>query len=245
MKLRCLIIEDEPLSQDVLINYMNECPSLELVKVCPDALAANEVIRNTQVDLVFLDINLPGLSGIRFVKTITQPLMVIFTTAYPEFAVEGFESDAIDYLVKPFSLERFLKAVNKALKEAKYKMDQPANKENRPVSGTGFILVKADKKVYKVNYSDIDWIESIGDYIKVVTREKSLIVHETLKNILEQLPVEFFIQVHKSYILNMHKIQYIEGNQVKIMNNMIPIGLVFKEELMKRLNFFQPGSDPP
>jgi len=235
MKLRCLIIEDEPLSQDVLIKYIKECPSLELVEVCPDAFVATDVIRNKTVDLVFLDINLPGLSGLRFIKTITKPLMVIFTTAYPEFAVEGFETDAIDYLVKPFSFERFLKAVNKALKEAKYTMEQSTNKKTRPFSGPGFILVKADKKVYKVNFSDIDWIEAIGDYVKVITREKYLLVHETLKNILEQLPEELFIQVHKSYIVHIQKIQYIEGNRIKIVNNFIPTGMVFKENLMKRL----------
>ena len=235
MKLRCLIIEDEPLSQDVIIHYVNKCPSLELVEVCADAFAANEVIRNTPVDLLFLDINLPGLSGIRFIKTITKPLMVIFTTAYPEFAVEGFDADAIDYLVKPFSFERFLKAVNKALKEAKYLLEQSTKKETKPFSGPGFILVKADKKVYKVNFADIDWIEAIGDYVKVVTRDKAFLVHETLKNMFDQLPAESFIQVHKSYIVHMHKIQYIEGNQIKILNNLIPIGLSFKEKLMNRL----------
>jgi DNA-binding LytR/AlgR family response regulator len=235
MKLRCLIIEDEPLSQDVLVNYIKECPSLELVKVCPDAYVANEIIRSTRVDLLFLDINLPGLSGIRFVKTLTQPMLVIFTTAYPEFAVEGFEIDAIDYLVKPFSFERFLKAVNKAMKEAKYLLERLTIKETRSSTGAGFILVKADKKVYKVNFSDIDWIEAISDYMKVITNEKSLLVHETLKNMLEQLQEDSFMQVHKSYIVNIHKIQYIEGNRIKIGNNFIPIGLIFKESLMKRL----------
>lgn len=244
MKLRCLIVEDEPLAQDVLIKYIRECPSLELVKVCHDARMANEVISNTKVDLLFLDINLPGLSGNKFVRTISQPVLVIFTTAYPEFAVEGFEADAIDYLVKPFSFERFLKAVNKALKEAKFLLDRSTDKEAKPFPGQGFILVKADKKVYKINFSDIDWIEAIGDYVKVVTSEKSLMVHETLKNMLGQLPVEYFIQVHKSYIVHMQKIQYIEGNRIKIANSFIPIGIVFKENLMKRLNFFQPGIDP-
>lgn len=243
MNLRCLIIEDEPLSQDVLMNYIKQCPSLELVKVCPDAYVANEVIRNTPVDLLFLDINLPGLSGIRFVKTITQPVLVIFTTAYPEFAVDGFETNAIDYLVKPFSFERFLKAVNKALKEAKYLLERSTNNESMTFSGKEFILVKADKKVYKVNFADIDWIEAIGDYVKLVTLEKSLLVHDTLKNMLEQLPVEFFIQVHKSYIVQMQKIQYIEGNRIKIANNLIPIGLVFKENLMKRLKLNPPQGE--
>jgi DNA-binding LytR/AlgR family response regulator len=247
MKLRCLIIEDEPLSQDVIINYIKECPSLELVNVCHDAFAANEVIRSTPVDLLFLDINLPGLSGIRFIRTLTQPVMVIFTTAYPEFAVEGFETDAIDYLVKPFSFERFLKAVNKALKEAKYLQERSSGKEDKPSAEPGFILVKADKKVYRINFSDIGWIEAIGDYVKVVTHEKSLLTHETLKNMTEQLPEDLFTQVHKSYVVNMQKIQYIEGNQIKIMNNLIPIGLVFKENLMKRLNLnlFKPGPDAP
>jgi DNA-binding LytR/AlgR family response regulator len=236
MKLKCLIVDDEPLAQDILIRYIGDCQSLELVKVCSDALEAGEFIRNQPVDLIFLDINMPRLSGIRFVKTLNQPILIIFTTAYPEYAAEGFEADAVDYLVKPFSFERFMKAVNKAIEWAEFrkKKENPQNADS--LRSHEFILLRSDKKIFKVNFDDIRYFESTGDYIKVYCTDKKIIIHETIKNLISLLPINQFIRVHKSYIVSVTKIRLIEGNQVDVAGEMIPVGLVFKDELLKRLN---------
>ena len=228
MKIKCLIVDDEPLSQDVLKKYIEESSLLELMGTSSDAFEANTMLQAHDIQLIFLDINMPKLSGIRFVKTLTDPPLIIFTTAYPQYAIEGFEVDAVDYLVKPFSFERFLKAVNKAIEKINYM-------QLKNHAGSGFILLKSDKKVYKVNYEDITYLQSFGDYVKVFTSGKCLVVHDTFKNIQEQLPEREFVRVHKSYLIAFGKIQYIEGNQVKIGNELIPVGLNYKEDLAKRL----------
>ena len=234
-KLLCLVIEDEPLSQDVLSKYIASTPELELAGICGEALTASSLLRTSTIDLIFLDINLPVISGLSFLKSLSHPPMVIFTTAYPEYAVEGFEADAVDYLVKPFSFERFLKAVNKAFDRMNVILSktspQPAINQESP----GFIILRADKKVYKVNFPDIQYFEATGDYIKVFTTDKCLVVHETVKNIIEQLPSELFIRVHKSFIVPVRKIRFIEGNRVSIEGKMIPVGLVFRDGLMNTL----------
>ena len=229
MRIKCIIVDDEPLSQDVLKKYVVDTPTLELLEICSDAFEANQVIASNDVQLMFLDINMPKLSGISFSKTMIKPPLIVFTTAYPEYAIEGFEVDAIDYLVKPFSYERFLKATNKAIE--KINLAQLKN-----IVSDSFILLKSDKKVFKVNYDDINYLQSFGDYIKVFTIDKCLVVHDTFKNMLEQLPVTYFQRIHKSYIVPLNKIKYIDGNQIKIADELLPIGLNFKEELLKRLN---------
>lgn len=235
MKLRCLVIEDEPLSQDILAAYIKDCPNLELIRICSDALEAGEIIQKHKVDLLFLDINLPRFSGLRFLKTLSHPPLVIFTTAYPEFAVEGFETDAVDYLVKPFSFDRFLKAVNKAQEKAQFLIDKSERHRKDFHDISGFILLRADKKDYRINFADIEYIEAIGDYLKVFTGEKFLVVHDTIKNMLDQLPPSVFLRVHKSFIVSLNRIRYIEGNRIRMTGTYIPIGKVYKEELIEKL----------
>ena len=244
-KLRCLVIEDEPLAQDVLSGYISSVHSLELTGICADALEATQFLRDNPIDLLFLDINLPTMSGLKFLKTLSQAPLVIFTTAYPEFAVEGFETDAVDYLVKPYSFERFLKAVNKAtdfmdMLRERLQMNQQVKTviELTGPEPKGFLILRADKRLHKVNLADIYYMEATGDYIKVFTHEKCLVIHETFKAMLEQLPGEFFIRIHKSFIIPVHRIVYLEGNQVKIGNTMIPIGAMYKDALFKKLNLF-------
>jgi len=226
---RCIIIEDEPLAQNVLKKYIEEHPSLELVATCSDALEAQGLVQSKNVQLLFLDINLPKLSGIKFLKTLPYPPLVIFTTAYPEFAVEGFELDAVDYLLKPFSFERFLKAVNKAL--AKMQSSVIAMEDKNP---DDFIFLKADKKIYKIDLEDILYAEATGDYAKVVTKDGPYITNITLKKLLEELPANRFIRVHKSYIISTSKIKFFEGNYVKVGNTDIPIGAAYREEIFAR-----------
>ena len=236
MKLRCLVIDDEPLAQEVLVQYIGDCPSLELLRVCSDAIDAGEFLQTHHADLLFLDINMPRLSGTRFVKTLTQPPLVIFTTAYPEFAAEGFDSNAVDYLVKPISFERFMKAVNKAAELAELRMRRDQVTETSSGQNRDYILLRADKKIHKVNFEDILFFESTGDYIKVHVREKNLVIHETFKNLVTQLPEHLFIRVHKSFIVSLARIRLIEGNQVDVAGHMIPIGLVYKEGLLEKLD---------
>jgi DNA-binding LytR/AlgR family response regulator len=224
----CVVIEDEPLAQDVLKKYIHDHPSLELMAVCGDALEAQQILAKQPVSLIFLDINLPRLSGTGFLKTLSHPPLVIFTTAYPEFAAEGFELDAIDYLVKPFSFERFLKAVNKALEKLERKTaDKPAS----PAS----IFIKSDKKVYKINLDDIFYLEALDDYVKLVTTQGNYLVNDTLKSLQEELPASHFMRVHKSYIIAKNSIVFFEGNFVRIGEKDIPIGASYREEIYNKL----------
>jgi DNA-binding LytR/AlgR family response regulator len=218
-------VDDEPLSLKILEKYAADVPQLELVATCSDAFAAMEVLRKEQVDLIFLDINMPKLSGISLLKSLDRPPLVIFTTAYPEYAVEGFELEAVDYLLKPFSLERFVKAVNRAAEKIS------PQKENRP----GHLLVKAGKKLYKVAFDEIWYLEAYGDYVKVFTKEKMLLTKERLANLEAELPAENFLRIHRSYLISLDAIEFIEGNQVQVAGAKLPVSPTVKEDLLDRL----------
>jgi DNA-binding LytR/AlgR family response regulator len=226
MRYKCIIIEDEPLAQNILKKYIADHPSLELVATCSDALEAQTILAHQNIQLLFLDINLPKLSGINFIKTLIHPPLVIFTTAYPEFAVEGFELNAVDYLLKPFSFERFLKAVNKVIE----KLNAPA--QHYTAGSSSFIFLKADKKNHKVDLETIHYIEAIGDYMKVITDAGQLVVNETMKKMQEELPASHFIRVHKSFIISRSKIRFIEGNYVQVAEKSIPIGATYRNDLL-------------
>ena len=228
---KCIIIEDEPLAQNVLKKYIGEHLSLELVAICNDALEAQSIIAGENIHLLFLDINLPKLSGINFIKTLTRPPLIIFTTAYPEFAVEGFELNAVDYLLKPFSFERFLKAVNKALEKL-----NASSTQNSGENDASFIFLKADKKIHRVDLGTIHYIEAIGDYMKVVTDSGQLIVNETMKKLQEELPVRSFMRVHKSFIISRNKIKFIEGNYIQVEDKSIPIGATYRNEVLTSID---------
>ncbi len=236
MSLRCLIVDDEPLAIDVLERYIADCPNLELVASCKDAFEAGAVLQSQQIELILLDVTMPRLSGIGFIRSLLDPPMVIFTTAYPEYAIEGFEVDAVDYLVKPISFERFLKAVNKAVGLLELKQRPRVAAQTRNPEEQGYILLRSNKKVYRVKLDEILYLQSLGDYVQVHLPHKQLIVHETFRNILSMLPETDFIRIHKTVIAPVNKIEYIDGNQLYIANTALPIGLNFKDELMKRLN---------
>ena len=227
---KCIIVEDEPLAQNVLKKYIADHPSLELVGTCTDALEAQVVLNKHDVQLIFLDINLPKLSGINFIKTLLQSPLIIFTTAYPEFAVEGFELNAVDYLLKPFSFERFLKAVNKVVEKLNNPMVSKKEEKN------SYIFFRSDKKIHKVDLENILYIEAIGDYMKVITDSGQLIINETMKNLQEELPAGSFIRVHKSFIISRSKIKYIEGNYVQIEDKSIPIGATYRNEVLSAID---------
>jgi DNA-binding LytR/AlgR family response regulator len=226
MKITCIIVEDEPASQEILKHYIADVPDLELIKVCHHALEANELIATQPVQVMFLDINMPRLSGISFYKSLQHPPHVIFTTAYPEYAIEGFEVNAIDYLVKPFPFERFLKAVNKLKEKLKSLSAQPSG---------NYILLTADKKLYKVKHEDILFVEALGDYIKVQLDDRTIVVHETMQSIQKQLPESLFVRVHKSFLISLDHFQYIDGNTVVVASKSIPIGQTYKSDFLLRI----------
>ncbi|TFG88463.1 MAG: response regulator transcription factor [Candidatus Atribacteria bacterium] len=228
MMANCLIVDDEPLSRDVLRKYIGEISDLNLVAECHNAFEATHQLNKTRIDILFLDINMPGLSGISFARSLTTAPLIVFTTAYPEYAVEGFELDATDYLVKPYSFERFLKAVNRALERLRENHDDETD--------SGKILIKADKKIYALLFSEILFLEGQGDYIRIRTEKFNLMVHDTIKNFLTSLPEKEFMRIHKSYVINLKRIEYIEGNQVSIGQHTIPVSPVHREELLTRFS---------
>ncbi len=231
--MNCIIIEDELPAQRILQNYISQLPDLVLKGSFQSALNANATIQNQNIDLVFLDINLPDISGIQYIKTLSNPPTIIMTTAYNEHAVESFELETIcDYLVKPFSLERFLKAVNKAQKQfSKAIPPTPIEPKN-----TEHIFLNIDKTLHKINFKDIIYIVSEKNYVTVVTTNSKLSYIESLKSWRVKLPTEQFIQVHKSFIINYNRIEKISGNQLVINEEKIPIGRTFKPSLLQKIN---------
>ena len=224
MRVNCIIVDDEPASREILEKYISDYTSLNLISSCTNAFEANEVINHEQIQLIFLDINMPKLSGIKFYKSLLEPPFVIFTTAYPEYAVEGFEVDAVDYLLKPFSFERFLKSVNKALNI----FNQKYSNNHNP-----FIVLKSDKKLFRVNINDINFLEALGDYVKVDFLCQSIMVHDTFQNLLSQLNESNLVRVHKSFAISLNKFDHIEGNMIKIRDKSIPIGQKYRADLLK------------
>lgn len=233
MKVRCLIVDDEPLARRVLEKHASDVPWLEVAGKCSNALDAMNFIHEHPVELMFLDINMPKLSGMDLLKAMKKPPLVIITTAYPEYALEGYEWNVLDYLVKPVSFERFMKAVEKAQEMLLSKQPHPAP---HTVSGKGedpFIFIKSSKKTFKVNLDDILYIEALGDYVKVFTAERMIVTYQSLKNIETLLPPRAFPRIHKSFIISLRKVELIEGNQVKIRERLIPIGTNYKADFEK------------
>ncbi len=227
MKLSCLVIDDEPLSRDVIIDFVNASPELQLAGVYSNALQAGEAIKTQKNDVLFLDINMPKLSGIDFIKSLKEPPMFVFITAYPEYAIEGFEVDAVDYLLKPVSFVRFRAAVNRLL-------ERFADKQ-KPAQST-HLMVRADKKNYRISFDELLYLEAQGDYVKFVTTGKSLMVHGRLKEFVALLPENRFVQIHKSFVISLSKIEYTEGNQVKTGEVKLPVSISFKDEFLRKLN---------
>lgn len=227
MTLNCMIVDDEPLSQEIITDYVSVCPELNLKGVCKNALEAGELLNTFKIDVLFLDINMPILSGIGFVKSLKEKPLFVFVTAFPEHAIAGFDVDAVDYLLKPVSFERFRIAVNRVL-------ERFAAKENSG-SALQHIMVRADKKNYKVDFGELLFLEAQGDYVKFVLTERTIMVHGTLKEFITQLPGKFFEQIHKSYVISLSKVDYVEGNLIKVGNHKLPVSLSFKEQFIKKL----------
>jgi DNA-binding LytR/AlgR family response regulator len=231
-KIKAIIVEDEPLARMGLVEYVENVDFLHLCQICEDALQANNAIHEHRPDLMFLDIQMPRLTGIDFLKSLSNPPMVIFTTAYPNYALQGFELDVIDYLVKPYPFDRFLKAVNKArdlflLKSASTSKD-PAQKPDH-------FFVKADSKLERVNFNSIAYIEAMENYVVINTDDGRIITLMTMKALEDELPGHTFIRIHKSYIVNKDRIKAIDGNEVVVGNKKLPISRQKKQEILDKI----------
>ncbi|MDQ3142394.1 MAG: LytTR family DNA-binding domain-containing protein [Bacteroidota bacterium] len=228
--IRTLIVDDEPLAQEILQTYISQIPNLFLVASCNNAIEANDILRKEPVDLMLLDIEMPQLTGIEFLRSQEHAPMTIFTTAYREFAIQGFELNAIDYLLKPISFERFLKAINKV--SAKIQLEAPKSLEALAAT---FIFVKADKKLIKLNFADIIYIEGLKDYVIIHTETQRVITLQTMKSLEEKLPEHIFLRAHRSFIINLNKIQAIVGNGIEVVERgqvkHLPIGKNYKDEM--------------
>ncbi len=233
--IKCLIIDDEPLASDLVESFAKKIPDLEVVRKINDPLEALNIINQGGIDLIFLDIEMPNINGVQFVKSLNTSPHVIFTTAYSDYALEGYELNVIDYLLKPFSFGRFLKAANKAIESIR-KNRSTNESEKQATSTEDFMFVKADKKITKIKFNDIYYIEAMQDYVRLFLKEDKITVHGTLKKVEEKLAPRQFIRVHRSYIISLNKIDEIVGNIVRIKGNEIPIGLNYKEKLEKAVN---------
>ena len=237
MEIKAILIDDEPLARNVIKEYSKKIPSLKIIAECEDAIQAHDILREEKIDLLFLDINMPKISGVDFLKTLKNPPLVIFTTAYSEYALDSYELVAIEDLKKPSSFERFCKAYFKA--EELLRLKNPSVLNDSQLQSNDFIFIKSDKKSVKVNIADIQYIEGLGDYIKLYVNDKKLVTNLSMKKIEALLPANLFYRIHKSYIISLQNIDTIEGNMVKINKVKLPIGNSYRQDFMLYIkNYF-------
>ena len=235
--IRCIVIDDENLALELIEDDILKVPFLQLVKKCRSGIEALELLQTEKIDLLFLDIQMPDISGIQFLKSLPHKPLVIFTTAYEKYALEGFELDVVDYLLKPYSFERFLKAVNKAQEHLAILENHQALPSAEGVSYSNqFIFVKSDYKLVRIEIAEIQYIESLKDYIKIITGDKPVVTLSSMKAIEEKLVAPDFVRVHRSFMVNLRKIQYIHRNFVKVGDKEIPIGDNYKESFLQVIN---------
>ncbi|MCA6381754.1 MAG: response regulator transcription factor [Cytophagales bacterium] len=232
-KAKVLIVDDEPLAQKVLQRFISLVDSLELVGLCSNAIEASNALRNQPVDLLFLDIRMPELSGLDLLKIIKNPPKVILTTAYAEHALEGYEFGVIDYLVKPIAFDRFLRAINKVVPTLQ--ANTPPLMPTPVLKLSNYLFVKSDRKIYKIDYPEIKYVEAFGNYVKIHTTHKIVLAQETLTNLEKSLPAEHFLRIHKSYIVSIHFINLVDGNSLFVENVELPIGQLYKQRVYEML----------
>jgi DNA-binding LytR/AlgR family response regulator len=230
MRLNCIVVDDEPLAIEVIEAYVDRMDSLNLVGKFRNAIKAHEFLQtDTVVDVIFLDIQMPKLTGIEFLKTIKNPPKVIFTTAYREHALEGFDLEVVDYLLKPISFDRFMKAISRVCSSLK-------NTNSNNVQEDDFIFFKSDKKMIRVCPSDILYVESVKDYVKIKSPEKEVVTHQKISVLETKLSPQSFIRVHRSFIVNISKIESYSASEIELNGESIPIGRNYKAEVVERLS---------
>lgn len=226
--IRCMIVDDEPLAIRILTDYVSKVPDLHLVTATADVFSALQLAQNNEVDLVFLDIQMPELTGIQFMKILNGKCQIILTTAYEEYALQGFEHDVIDYLLKPFSLERFIAAVNKSKARS--------NPNSVQHTSTDYIFIKSEYRIIKLWLKDIFYFESLRDYVAIHTSREKILTLQSLRSFEESLPAHNFMRVHKSYIIPIDKIDAVEKKRIIINNTYIPIGDSYMDAFKTRLS---------
>ncbi|WP_433832157.1 LytR/AlgR family response regulator transcription factor [Flavobacterium anhuiense] len=231
MKIKCVLIDDEPLAIKVLQNYFTNFTDFEVIATFNNSLEALDFINSTPVDAVFLDINMPMMTGFELISLIENKTKVIITTAFREFAAESYDLDVLDYLVKPIPLPRFIKCINKITTEYNLKN----NIKVETAKGDSHIFIKVDKKMMKINIEEILFVEGMKEYIKVVTPDKTYITHKSLTSLSEELPADRFLRIHKSYVIALNKVKSIEGNRVQIQSYNIPIGRNYSKEVKNKI----------
>jgi two-component system LytT family response regulator len=239
MKLKCLIIDDKPLAVDLLADYTRKIPFLELIATTNNPVEGLSILKTEEIDLVFLDIQMPELSGLQFIEAAGPDLKVVLTTAYSEYAINGYEHDVVDYLLKPISFERFYRAANKALKVHEKTTGNILDVPSTKIQNAEYFFVKADSKLQKVNFADIIYVQGLQNYVVIHTINEKIISLQPLKRIEEQFPQNTFIRIHKSYIVSINYISHIGRNSIYMGNTelIVPIGNTYKEILRKIARF--------
>ena len=233
--IQCLIIDDEPPARDILRRYIQDVPSLELVAECGHALQAIGILQHKHIDLMFLDIRMPQLNGTDFIKSLVHPPKVIFTTAFSEYALESYDLDIIDYLMKPIRFERFLKAVNKAYPLLTIPIQSEIHSHPKQNEKESFVYFRADRKMVKVLLDDILYIESMKDYIKVVTTGSAVVTKQSISSVEALLPETKFVRTHRSFIISLNKIKSYTQETIEICNTEIPIGKLYRIQVLKSI----------
>lgn len=231
MKIKCVLVDDEPLAIKVLLNYFENFSDFEILATFNNSLEALEFLNSNTVDAVFLDINMPMMTGFELISLLEIKTRIVITTAFREFAAESYDLEVLDYLVKPIPLPRFIKCIQKI--EAEFNLKNNVKTENHRIEP--YIFIKVDKKMVKINIDDIFFIEGMKEYIKVVTPEKTYITHKSLTSLTEELPSDRFMRIHKSYTIALNKVKSIEGNRIQIQSHTIPIGRNFSKEVKSKI----------
>ena len=231
--IHCIIVDDEPIAREILENHLQKIETIEVSATCKNAVEAFNAINSNKIDVIFLDINMPEISGLSFARSINKNIKIIFTTAYREYAIDGFDLKAVDYLLKPISFERLLQAVNKYLNENI--VINTDEKKELTIEKSEFIFVRSARKMIKINFSEINYIESLGDYLKIHLANKIVITRETITSIEVKLPQNDFLRIHRSFIISINQITSFTNEFVEINDKAIPISRSYKKVVLQRL----------
>ena len=235
MKTKCLIIDDEPLARDLIRNHIEKLDNFEIVAECGDAMKALQELRDHHIDLMFLDIQMPQITGIEFLKILKNPPKVIVTTAYREYALDGFELDVVDYLLKPITFERFLKSVNKFYQITQEEIQSTVAENHNYSSEESYIYVKENKRVVKLQLSDIVYIEGLSEYVQIYTGKKKIVTKISMTSLEEKLPGDGFLRIHKSFIVSLSKIEAFTSHTIEVPGKELPIGRSYKSNVLEVL----------
>ena len=228
--LRCVIVDDEPIAREILISFVEKTPNLELIKSCKNATEAIDVLQKETIDLFFLDINMPEITGLSLAKIINKKSKIIFTTAYRDYAVDGFNLNVVDYLLKPIAFDRFLQAVQKV-----FELNPVVKISEEKENNSDFMFVRTDRKMIKITFDAILYIESLGDYLKIFTKESSIITRETMGKLEAKSPLKKFIRTHRSFIISLSKITSYTNEFIEVKNKAIPMSRSYKESVLQKL----------